>query len=343
MKDESLNEPVLPVVAAAQNDAPSFAMTLSAQFMADVTLVYQDLSITNPEEFLSILVANFDKKRVERQERDDRFSSELHCIYASEILPPLGIDVLLSKLGHQLDAWREQTVHRLTELFSGIPADDPLRCPVSLFGAMDYGRLETAHTRAFAWMLDPRKEHGFGCELAKALLLLPHFHGPGFTDKISVDDVWAEYQIDDGRLDVLVYGNSLNSEGTREDWLLLVEAKVDAFEGDRQLRRYDKWIAANAHGRQVYRVFLTPDGRDPETSNELWIRLSFPQVACAFRKASSVLSNEPGYHFLRYYLSGLLKDVCLWPLPMHDPATCLDPYSVLKYLETVHESEGIPL
>jgi len=123
--------------------------------------------------------------------------------------------------------------------------------------------------------------------------------------------------------------------------MLVIEAKVDAFESDRQLHIYDKWFAnIPKETTRVDRVFLTPDGRTPNTSKERWAALSFLQVACAFRRAYPKLKSTPGYDFLRYYISGVLKDICGLSLPMIDAAKHADPYSCKKYLQSVRASNG---
>jgi PD-(D/E)XK nuclease superfamily len=120
---------------------------------------------------------------------------------------------------------------------------------------------------------------------------------------------------------------------------LLIEAKIDANEGEQQLRTYDKWASKNANGREVVRVFLTPEGRASETAQEPWIPLSFLQLACVFRTVFQQQEERPGYHFLRHYLCGVLKDICKWNLPVTDPDTCDDPHNFVEYLKTVGASK----
>ena len=75
----------------------------------------------------------------------------------------------LISLEESLTSWRDHNQRLLSDYLARLPADDPLLNPVSLFGTLDYGRLETAHTRALAWLLGDR-EHGFGFRLLEALL-----------------------------------------------------------------------------------------------------------------------------------------------------------------------------
>jgi hypothetical protein len=268
-----------------------------------------------------------------------QFWTELEAVYAADCLstaPPADFTFLAERL----DAWRRQTQQRLATMLQRVPEDDPLRCPVSLFGTMDYGRLEVAHTRTLAWLLDPTKEHGFGDALLRTWVCqLLDAQG---CREFSVSRVEPELFIESGpgiggRIDVLAEGHLTDGAAVRR-WMLVVEAKIDAGEGEEQLGRYDRWIEEYADEREVLRVFLTPGGWEGETGEFDWQPLSFLDLVRILRSAMETVRNAPGYHFLRYYLSGVLRDVCGWSLPIN--ADCPDPYSVLRYLETMLHVTG---
>jgi hypothetical protein len=251
----------------------------------------------------------------------------------------------LASLGIVFDAWRSHYQRMLHEHLEKLPHDDPLICPISLFGTMDYGRLEIAHTRALAWLLAD-KEHGFEFKLLDALLL--HVLNATSVDTskyrlTQVDCVKSEYAIDCGpaatdigRIDILAKGR-WEKLGKETSWLLVIEAKIDADEGEEQLRRYDEWIIGQEAECEVIRVFLTRDGREPLSSGEAWYPLSFIDLASTFRRVSH-LQKRPGYHFLRYYLSGLLRDICKLPIPIS--ADCPNPYVAVDYLQSVVGTGG---
>jgi hypothetical protein len=245
-------------------------------------------------------------------------------------------DVELGFLANHLQAWRLQTEKVLKRLLRHLPEDDPFRCPISLFATMDFGRLETAHTRALAWLLDPRNEHEFGSKLLEALLV----RVGGRPLPTEVHRVEPEYPFDlpgavdaTGRIDVLVEGDWVGRNGRRSPWRLVVEAKIDASEGEEQLSRYDDWLASLADNREVIRVFLTPEGRLPESALEEWVPLKFQELAEIFRAASDELRNRAGFQFLRMYLAGVLRDVCRLAFPIRSQSD--DPYSLLDYLTNV--------
>jgi len=48
------------------------------------------------------------------------------------------------------------------------------------------------------------------------------------------------------------------------------------------------------------------------------------------------LRDKQGFHFLRYYLAGVLQDVCGWPREVTKDTP--DPYAVVSYLKAVCNS-----
>lgn len=265
------------------------------------------------------------------------FLSDLALVHATL---PVATDANLLYLANRFDDWRSATKEFVRAHIEKLSQDDPLRCPISLFRTMDCGRLETAHTRTLAWLLDPKKneEHGFGDALMAALLrrlaARDHF------DRLQVERVGCEHFLEgaagEGRLDVLAEGE-WESKGERVRWTLVIEAKVDAWEGEGQLNKYEEWFRSHAADREKYRVFLTPDGRAPETGAEEWESLSFLELVRIFRAVYGGLRHAPGFHFLRFYLAGVVQDVCGLPLNVGEDAA--DPYAVASYLKTVHDSQ----
>ena len=64
---------------------------------------------------------------------------------------------------------------------------------------------------------------------------------------------------------------------------MVIDAKIGAEESENQLEAYDDWIGANLRNCLVTRIFLTPEGRKPDTAREDWKCLSFLEVASIFR------------------------------------------------------------
>ncbi len=267
------------------------------------------------------------------------FMKDLEDVYAharafSLQQPVISVADLIS-LAEDLKTWRSHHQRLLQQYLAQLPSDDPLLGPVSLFGTMDYARLETAHTRALAWMLDDR-EHGFRFELLEALLL--HLLKGRRIRLTHVDRVKSEYPVnygparaEAGRIDVLAEGR-WEEMGKENSWLLVIEAKIDAEEGEEQLSQYDDWLERCPQPTEVFRVFLTPDGRAPRTNSAKWQILKFVDLASVFRRVSG-LQDRPGYHFLRYYLTGVLRDICRLPVLISSDSK--NPYTAVDYLKSV--------
>jgi hypothetical protein len=256
-----------------------------------------------------------------------RFLADLRAIAAT--LPAPLTDADLAKLRTAFDQWRERTRWQLAAALAQLSPGDPLRCPVSLFRPLGLGRLETAHTRALAWLLSPVAQHGFGNVLLRALLI--HLTSDTALLLAPGSTVNTEERIDTGRLDIFAYGDWRRSTGGPSKWALVLEAKIDAGEGEDQLDRYDDWLKRQVSAEPL-RIFLTPDGRQPNSGGPGWRTLSFLDLVRIFRAASAPLQDAPGAAFLRFYLSGVLQDVCHWSLPLE--ANCFDPYSALRLLQT---------
>ena len=250
--------------------------------------------------------------------------------------PVVSVADLIS-LAEDLKTWRSHHQRLLQQYLDKLRCDDPLLGPVSLFRTMDYGRLETAHTRTLAWMLD-KQEHGFGSQLLEALLC--HLLKGRRIRLTDVDQVESEYPVDyggparteAGRIDILAKGRWEDEMGKKVSWLLVIEAKIDAEEGEEQLSQYDDWLERYPQPTKVLRVFLTPNGRAPRTSSAEWQVLSFVDLASVVRRVSG-LRDRPGYHFLRYYLTGVLQDICGCPASIS--SDCKNPYAVVDYLKSV--------
>jgi hypothetical protein len=255
-------------------------------------------------------------------------------------------DATIATLANEFKAWRSHHQRLLHHYLEMLPEDDPIRSPVSLFGTMDYGRLETAHTRALAWLFGDR-EHGFHNQLLEGIMR--HLRGDRCIGTISVESVKSEHPVSRGptsagRIDIFAEGR-WEEDGKNVKWVLVIEAKIDAHEGEEQLARYDMWLDHDyAHSTQI-RAFLTPEGRPPETnsSKRHWDTLSFVDLAKVFRSVQG-LQTKPGYHYLRYYLTGVLRDVCgVWVQASRD---CENPYAAVDYLSylrfdpALDDSEG---
>jgi hypothetical protein len=96
-------------------------------------------------EFVAELKSVFDA--LQPRPFSHEFILELSGVYS---LLPVASDANLDTLAGRFTMWRSRTQDFVRENLEVPSEDDPLRCPVSLYRTMDFGRLETAHTRVLA-------------------------------------------------------------------------------------------------------------------------------------------------------------------------------------------------
>lgn len=345
--------------ASGACDTPE--MPVSLAFLQHLSAVYPEAARQLPNVYdppeedllaLSSLFFRWRKAEIARRSLTDSFLQELTFAYRDALREGTAYqepgEPHLAALALTLQGWRNRTLARLAEQARDIPPDDPLLCPISLYGCMERGRLEIAHTRTLRWLLDPQEGHGFGLTLLEALLRHLADRGSKSPVKVSTANVRSERRVSElsgvdlGRVDIVAEGNG-ETEGRSCKWILLIEAKIDASEGTRQLERYEKWLKEHAYDHLVFRMLLSAEPRAPESGQDDWTNLTFLDLACLFRGRFGDLAARPGYHFLRFYLCGILRDVCRWSLPLRDLEDCNDPYGFVQYLDIVHRpSTGEP-
>jgi hypothetical protein len=309
----------------------------SDEFLDELRIIH-DLEVEKDlDDLVTQLALTFKTRRAMIEDSRSRFVAQLSAVYDLEGYKDP--EEYLPLLAPRLRDWRTHSIEQMRQYLSELPDDDPLRCPISLFGTLGLGRVETAHTTALAWLLNPSQPHGFGSRLLDALL--SYLLKSACTT--TAQAVLAEHRLmlsgkSLGRLDIYCEGNWLTDSGNSGNWVLAIEAKIDAGESDKQLDKYDEWIKANCGNRDSIRVFLTPEGRLPESEVPGWIPMSYLTLVCVFREQYPHLRDKPGFHFLRFFVTGILKDICRWKVPVAVPEMCDDPYGVVSYLKTVHHS-----
>jgi hypothetical protein len=286
---------------------------------------------TNPERKKSIDWARFRAHLLNIYESE----SKGHLIQKDEDID----EPEMIKFGGQLLCIRQKAKNKIEDIKKKIPEDHPVRCPIGLFSVMDYGRLETAQTRALAWFIDPDSKHGFKKSVAKTFIPLV----TGRNDDFEIFNVYSELPLfskedgASGRSDVWIEGWWLDkSEQSEKQFVILVEAKVDSKLGDRQLRRYEYHLKKKHKCHDIYRVFLTPNGRQAEGCEEVWKPISFLELAKQLITASEEVKDTPGYHLLRYYISGILHEIIEIPYDFDQGSI----YDVLFKLEALLQKKG---
>lgn len=252
----------------------------------------------------------------------------------------------LYELGNLLLKIRRSTEARLHKVGwpGNLPRYEPLTCPVSLFGTLNYGLRETAHTRTLAWLLDPQSPHGFQDTLLKVFLKETFKQTLASTAagcfRLSTVRVHSELKHDESqdRLDIFLEGRWSHQAKHDESWMVIVEAKVEAIEGEDQCARYEstyrRRLKSSTHNRLV---FLTPDGRAAKTTgagktsaSSAWHPLSFLRLIAIWRPLLAKLQDTSGFDFLRLYITGVLTDI--YDLPCGELGKNEDIYLISEYL-----------
>lgn len=162
---------------------------------------------------------------------------------------------------------------------------------LSLFGlASD----EVAHSRFLAWLLDAHAPHDAGRGFLEALARAAGIELPPGLG--SLYRVRTEVAGENARVDIVVYRRGV--------FLLFIENKVNAGEGDEQLWREYQDLQAMAGRLGVPRehrhaVFLTPGGRRPITDDPAhWIRLAYPRLVAEIRAVISRMPDAKARHIV---------------------------------------------
>lgn len=239
----------------------------------------------------------------------------------------------LKELDDFLPKCNKKIVVSLKNNIEKLNDDSPLFCPVSLYQGIDGGRMEVSHTRTLGWLLDPNamESHGF-VDTLMLKAFLEHVDKAFANRIIKVTNVNTEFVAQDcekhgtkqkknkkfGRLDIIINCKLKNHE-KETNGIVLVEAKVGAKKEEDQLKRYKQWLAKHRVGRRmkncdILLVFLS---QKKDTDKTLWKNLSYLELVESFSKVlSSNTEKTAGYHFLRYYLAGIMIDILGWPLPI---------------------------
>lgn len=130
----------------------------------------------------------------------------------------------------------------------------------NIFDVLRLSSLEQYHSLLLAFLLDPRASHDQGdrflCGFVETVLGLPCISGSTSNTLVITEESVQSF----GRLDIKMY--------LPHGRILIIENKVYAAEGDQQLARYQDWLKIQPRpqfGEHVL-VFLTPEGRKPQTS-----------------------------------------------------------------------------
>jgi hypothetical protein len=173
----------------------------------------------------------------------------------------------------------------------------------NIFRAIRIERKEAVfHTPFLAFLLNPQAAHGQGYIFLKAFFdalgELKGFKRPGFGVDKATWSIDSEFYTGKwGIIDILI-------ECPAEGYVLVIENKIDAEEGENQLCGYADWME---HKRSQYRhrqmIFLTPDGDRPTSNrNRPCLQISYAKDIHRFlEKAMADVKAEDVKTCLRQY------------------------------------------
>lgn len=156
----------------------------------------------------------------------------------------------------------------------------------NVFSALGVARKEVIQSRFLAHLLDPNKHHCQGAIFLDAFLTLIGLSKTSLEQTRRIR-VATEHSAGErlGRMDIVL--------DCQPDWLIVIENKVDASEGEQQLSRYAEWLDKQQRYKLKQLVFLTPTGREAITGrNAHYLQLSYPALAEAFNALLNEIKTE---------------------------------------------------
>ncbi len=150
-------------------------------------------------------------------------------------------------------------------------------------------RDEVRNTAVLSWWLDCQGSHGLGSILLESFLSL----APELNLACPNGLLLNRYKTRAESLPLGEVDNRIDIEIKSKYFLLFIEVKIDASEGDQQLERYKKLLFEKSKLFNVKKnalIYLTPSGVKCEAGGV--ISFSWRQVAGAFRKAKIPEGSE---------------------------------------------------
>ncbi len=202
-----------------------------------------------------------------------------------------------------LKKFKQNAINEFEKIKADKEYPTPVNCPVSLFGTIESGCKETAYTRALAYLLDHNETHGFGKDIFVT-----------FCKKIRFQAKSAEYDINaelwnqdkNNRYDIRISGK--RTRGTANpDFLIAIEAKINAGFGKDQLKRYDKDLKNKTDN--LMKICLTKEEIDEDDLPKEWISLTWKDIATLLWEAIKGQKDKAGYEYVRYYISSIYQDI----------------------------------
>ena len=184
----------------------------------------------------------------------------------------------------------------------------------NLFDVLGIARRETQHSALIAWLLDPSGSHGlrdyFLRNFLSQVAVGAHENGIPAPTPLDVDS-WnlgdIEVATERHHIDILLMDKS-------DGFVCPIENKIGSAEHSNQLSRYLETVEHEYEGLTAFPIFLTPEGVEPETTEdtERYVPFNFRKVAGLIEQAlisrGSTISGGVS-SFLEQYMRSLRRRV----------------------------------
>lgn len=210
---------------------------------------------------------------------------------------------LLNKVGNLLSAQKQMKLQEVERIITEtkphvarIEEDQKKQAlKFNIFSALGVTRKEVIQSRFLAYLLDPNEHHcqeGIFLNAFLKKIDLPEISTKKQMKKVRVEIEYSAGE-DLGRMDIILF--------CKPEWLIVIENKVDAGEGEEQLPRYAEWLKKPPGYNNRMLIFLTPTGHESVTgkaSNCVDLQLSYLHLAEAFSPMLDLIEAESVHNLI---------------------------------------------
>lgn len=198
---------------------------------------------------------------------------------------------------------------------------------INLLQAAGLARHEIRHSNLLAFFLDPGQPHGLGDELLKQLL-----HPTGSPATTTGAPFSRLKRLLSGYGDLQVRREMMNIDvvawSDQRRFALAIEVKVDAGEGEEQLKRYRERMEQAFPGYEIQLLFLTREEVPP--ADEYWSALAWDRVCNALEQACDRKRNtlsDAALFSIDQYLEFMKKEIVANPIDEELAKLCRELYT----------------
>jgi hypothetical protein len=214
-------------------------------------------------------------------------------------------------------------------------AVDAYSLKFDLFKMMGVRSKELIHSNILACLLDPTYPHGLNHLFLNSFIkAVPGLKMVGkqqdaeplpLSTLIAATNQDAKVYREQDNIDLVI-------EFASSRLVLAIENKIWAGEQSRQIERYQETLASRYNGYKAAMIFLTPDGRAPETINP---HSSIPVYCMSYGRLAYLLkplkeqANDAALHFIEQFINHIevymagndeLKELCWQLFDKHEDA-----------------------